>query len=263
VDASTPEQLRAARTSLGALGVLTEVTLQVSPAYSLAAALEPCSWSELMTSWRERLGGHRHFLFYWFPTAGAAQAWFSHDPPLGADSVLVRTMDVLDADAPVENAARRVGPAYQVFADPSEPTFHELEFMVPIERAEDALGELREMLLFTHPDHPLPLEVRFVAADDAYLSPFAARASCSISVSGLLGADNAGVFADCERVFARYDGRPHWGKWHPYDADDLEKLYPDLHRFRAIRDELDPHRTFTNPYLGTLLDAVAHEGEAR
>ncbi|WP_238993474.1 D-arabinono-1,4-lactone oxidase [Nocardioides caldifontis] len=262
VDLSTPDELRAARTSLGALGVLTELTLQVSAAYALVAQLEPCSWDELMVGWRERLRQHRHFLFYWFPSEAAARAWFHHDPPLRADSVLVRTMDPAHPGTPSEDGDRRRGPAFQVFADPSEPDFHELEFMVPIERAEEALGELREMLLSAHPGHALPLEVRFVAADDAFLSPFAGRASCSISVSGVLGEDNATVFADCERVFARYDGRPHWGKWHPYDAAELERLYPDLDRFRKVREELDPGGTFTNPYLGALLDR-AREGAAR
>ncbi|MCD6638411.1 MAG: FAD-binding protein [Nocardioides sp.] len=261
VDSSTPEWLRATRTSLGALGVVTELTLQVSPAYSLAARLEPASWAELLDSWSERLDGHRHFLFYWFPTAAAAGAWFDYDPPLGADTVLVKTMDPLPADAPRADGTPRVGRAYQVFADPSEPTFHELEFMVPIERAEEALGELRAMLLARHPEHPLPLEVRFIAADDSYLSPFSARASCSISVSGVMGEDNAALFRDCEWVFAQFDGRPHWGKWHPYDAADLAALYPGLSAFREVRAEFDPGHLFTNPYLGGLLDGAPREGD--
>lgn len=263
IDNSTPEWLRAARTSLGALGVLTELTLQVSPAYSLSARLQPCSWADLHAAWSARLEQHRHFLFYWFPSAAAASAWFAYDPPLGADTVLVRTMDPLPADAAGTGAGDdvRVGRAYQVFADPSEPTFHELEFMVPIERAQEALGELRAMLLSRHPEHPLPLEVRFVAADDSYLSPFSGRASCSVSVSGVMGEDNTAVFRDCERVFAQFDGRPHWGKWHPYDAADLVALYPDLESFRRVRAELDPDRLFTNPYLSGLLDELPRQGD--
>ena len=170
-------------------------------------------------------------------------------------------MDPLPADAPRADGSPRVGRGYQVFADPSEPTFHELEFMVPVERAQETLGELRAMLLARHPEHPLPLEVRFIAADDAYLSPFSARASCSISVSGVMGEDNAALFRDCERVFAQFDGRPHWGKWHPYDAGDLAALYPDLSAFRQVRAELDPGHLFTNPYLSGLLDGAPREGD--
>ncbi|MDQ6523122.1 D-arabinono-1,4-lactone oxidase [Nocardioides sp. LHD-245] len=262
IDASTPEWLRAARTSLGALGVLTELTLQVADAYCLAAELEPCTFAELADTWRERLARHRHFLCYWFPSSAAARAWFTFDPPLGDDTVLIKTMDQVPADAEAEETPRRIDRAYRVFADPCEPTFHELEFMVPLERAVDALGELRTMLRSGHPEHPLPLEVRFVAADDAYLSPFAARASCAISVSGVMGADNAAVFADCERVFAQFGGRPHWGKWHPYGAADLSRRYPAWEDFRAVRAAFDPGGTFTNPYLEHLLGPIG-SGAAR
>lgn len=256
VDDSTPEWLRAVRTSLGALGVVTELTLQVSPAYSLVSELEPCGWQELAGSWRERLDRHRHFLFYWFPSDASATAWFDLDPPLERDMVLIRTMDQVPNDTVAEREPRRVGRAYQVFPDPSEPDFHELEFMVPVERALDALGELREMFAARHPEHPMPLEVRFIAADDAYLSPFSNRPSCSISISGVMGADNSAVFADCERVFAGFDGRPHWGKWHPYAADTIARLYPDLDRFREVRAAFDPAGTFANDYLDRLLDPI-------
>ncbi|WGX97496.1 D-arabinono-1,4-lactone oxidase [Nocardioides sp. L-11A] len=262
VDASTPEWLRAVRTSLGALGVITELTLQVADAYCLAAELVPCTFAELVDSWRERLARHRHFLCYWFPSPAAASAWFTFDPPLGDDTVLIRTMDQLPADAVAQETPRRIDRAYRVFADPCEPTFHELEFMVPVDQAIDALGELRAMLRSRHPEHPLPLEVRFVAADDAHLSPFAGRASCAISVSGVMGEDNAEVFADCARVFAQFRGRPHWGKWHPYDAADLSRLYPEWDAFRTVRAAFDPGGTFTNPYLEQLLGPIG-SGAAR
>ncbi len=260
VDESRADWLHAAQTSLGALGILTEVTLQVAPAYGLSSRLEPSSWEDLSARWEQLLGGHRHFLFYWFPSDAAAQAWFDYDPPLPADSLLLRTMDVVDRDVPAQLEPVRTGPAHTVFPDPSEPTFHEMEFMVPIERAQETLGELRSMVRSQHPDHPLPVEVRFIAADRAFMSPFSGRDSCAMSVSGVLGVDNSAFFADCARVFAQFGGRPHWGKWHPHTARDFAGLYPDLDRFRSVRADFDPDGMFTNDYLGSLLDEEPRGG---
>jgi FAD/FMN-containing dehydrogenase len=50
-----------------------------------------------------------------------------------------------------------------------------------------------------------------------------------------------------------HDGRPHWGKLHTLTADQLRPKYPRFDDFLAVRDRLDPHRVFTNPYLDRVL----------
>lgn len=253
IDESTPDLLRATRTSLGVLGVLTNVTMEVSPAYCLESKYEVGWWTDVISTLRTRLDANRHFLFYWFPSEIAAGAWFKLDPPLHRDQVLMRTMNPVPSDAALKDADTRIDRAYRVFAEPCGPTFHETEFMVPIERAEEALGAVRDMVTTCHPNHGMPFEIRFIAADDAYLSPFADRASCAVSISGAMGVDNTAFFRDCESVFAEFAGRPHWGKWHEYMASRVEDLYPELGRFRAARAELDPLGTFSNGYLQNML----------
>ena len=48
-------------------------------------------------------------------------------------------------------------------------------------------------------------------------------------------------------------GRPHWGKMHTLDAERLSALYPRFADFLRVRDETDPERRFTNPYLEQVL----------
>ena len=50
-----------------------------------------------------------------------------------------------------------------------------------------------------------------------------------------------------------HGGRPHWGKMHTLDATALRARYPRFDDFTALRDRLDPHRAFRNPYLDRVL----------
>jgi len=61
------------------------------------------------------------------------------------------------------------------------------------------------------------------------------------------------VFAAFEAIVAEHQGRPHWGKLHTLGADRLGELYPRFGDFLAVRDRLDPGRTFTNDHLRHVL----------
>jgi L-gulonolactone oxidase len=56
-----------------------------------------------------------------------------------------------------------------------------------------------------------------------------------------------------EAIMDGFEGRPHWGKLHFQTAATLRPRYPLWDSFLAVRDRLDPHRTFQNPYLERVL----------
>ncbi len=253
-----PELLRAARTSLGVLGAMTAITLDVTDAYCLQLRFATMPWEAALARWDELLAAHRHVTFYWCPTARSG-AWLGLDPAPADDDVIVKTMDPAPADAEPRAATPgqpHVDRCHRIFPEAYEPNFHELEYMVAIEHAREATAAVRELIATTYPDQEFPVEVRFVAADDAMLSPFAGRASCSISVSGVMGADNTALFTDCERVLDAFDARAHWGKWHAHDADRLRRRYPDFDAFAAVRARLDPGGALLNDYLRAMLGAT-------
>jgi FAD/FMN-containing dehydrogenase len=66
-------------------------------------------------------------------------------------------------------------------------------------------------------------------------------------------ADHRPFFAAVEAMLRDHAGRPHWGKLHTRTAADLAPDYPHWRDFAAIRDRVDPERTFTNPYLERVL----------
>ena len=260
-----PPLLRAARTALGALGPMTSITLEVADAYCLEARLGWRTWDDALEGWDGLLATHRHVTLYWCPTARSG-AWLPLDPPVPADGVIVRTMDPRPADAPArgpQHANPFVDRAYRVFADVYEPNFHELEYMVPAQSAKDAVAAVRGLIAASHPDQEFPVEVRFVAADDAILSPFAGRDSCSISVSAVMGADNEALFRDCDRELASFDARPHWGKWHAFTAQRVAAAFPELEVFHAVQARLDSDGVFLNDYLAALLARSASAPQPR
>ena len=85
-----------------------------------------------------------------------------------------------------------------------------------------------------------PVEVRFAAADDRWLSTAHGRASGYIAVHRYWREDPTEYFEAVEQIMLAHGGRPHWGKMHTLDAAALRERYPRFDDFVALRDRLDP-----------------------
>ena len=64
--------------------------------------------------------------------------------------------------------------------------------------------------------------------------------------------DWTNYLAALEPIFHKYQGRPHWGKWHSLKDKDLAALYPHWDEFKEIRRTLDPNGRMLNPHLQQL-----------
>ncbi len=253
-----PELVRAARTSLGALGVLSELTVTVVPAFALELTVEVTRWEDLLERWDDLLAGHRSVTFLWSVTG--RNPWVPSADRPGSEQVVIKSTDARPPGTPRRGEKYRtafVAPAYEVWPDVYARDFHELEFMVPVAAGPTAAADIRDLVRREFDDLPFPVEIRFVRADDAMLSPTAGRASCVVSVCGPLGTDNNRLFRACDRVLRPYGARPHWGKWHRHTAVELAGVYPELAAFGAVRERLDPGGTFLNDHLRTVLGVRA------
>jgi FAD/FMN-containing dehydrogenase len=65
----------------------------------------------------------------------------------------------------------------------------------------------------------------------------------------------ARYFGAVERIIAQVGGRPHWGKMHWLEAEQLTDLYPRFADAQRVRAEADPDGVFSNAYLDRLLGA--------
>jgi FAD/FMN-containing dehydrogenase len=133
-----------------------------------------------------------------------------------------------------------------------EPNFHELEYSVPIGDGPAAVAAMRELMLASQPDARFPMEVRTVAADDAFLSSQHGTATTVISVSGVPGMDYWGYLRDVDRLLGEFGARVHWGKLHFLTREQLLARYPTAETFIRIRRELDPTGVFLNDHLRPL-----------
>ncbi|MBK0420804.1 FAD-binding protein [Leucobacter sp. CSA2] len=277
-----PELLPAVALGLGALGVLVTVTIQCVPRFLINAVEAPAPLDEVLDEWQERSEAADHFEFFWFPhTRGTRTKTNTRLPlesgrrPLGTasrflDEEVVNNV-LLGAVVGVQSLAPRITPAmnrlienvssrrsftdesYRVFVTRRRVKFREMEYSVPFEAVPDVVRELRTMI--ERRDHRVsfPVEVRAAAADQLLLSTASGRRSGYVAVHRFIGDRDTDYFRDAEAILAAHDGRPHWGKMHTLDAEQLAARYPGFEKFREVRDRLDPHRVFRNAYLERVL----------
>jgi FAD/FMN-containing dehydrogenase len=250
-----PRLLRAAQVSVGTLGVMTELEIDVADAYRLTEDIDLWPWDEVVDRWDELVHEHRHFGFFWMPTeaSGALYNLESHGRSF-ADQCYVKIYDEPTDDVPDSDVVdHRTDRCYRIYPMVYSPNFHELEYFVPLERGPEALGAMRELMLASQPDAVFPLEVRTVGPDDAYLSPNYKTATTVISVSGMPGTDYWDYLRSVDALLAQFGARVHWGKLHFLTRERLEALYPEAEEFIAVRRELDPDGRFLNDHLRPLL----------
>ena len=254
IDESEPELLRAAQVSIGMLGVMTRLELEVTDAYRLTEQIDLWRWEEVLERWDELVHEHRHFGFFWLPTEESAALYnlSSHDQTM-ADKCYVKIYDDATPDQPDSAAeGRRTDRCYRIYPMVYDPNFHELEYFVPLELGPAALSAMRDLMLRSLPDSVFPLEVRTVGPDDAYLSPNYKTATTVISVSGTPGTDYWAYLRSVDALLSDFSARVHWGKLHFLTPERLHSLYPEADAFIDARRMLDPEGTFLNDHLREL-----------
>jgi L-gulono-1,4-lactone dehydrogenase len=271
---------QAARIGLGALGVLTAVTLRVVPAFLLTAREEPMTWAEVIARLDELTSDNEHFEFYWFPhtdgcltkrnnrsdgPARPLSRWrhqlddeFLSNTLFGATCRLGQrypaVIPAINGIAGKALSARTyTDAAYRVFTSPRRVRFKEQEYAIPREHLAEALTAIRG--LFARHDWRIsfPIEVRVAPGDDVWLSTAYGRSTAYIAIHVFHTAPHEEYFREVEAVMTSLGGRPHWGKMHTRGAGYLRGSYPRFADFVTLRDELDPARRFGNPYLEQVL----------
>jgi FAD/FMN-containing dehydrogenase len=255
VSESTPELLHAAQVSVGMLGVMTEVEVEVAAAYRIRESILHLPYAEVAERWDELVRAHRHFSFFWIPVDGSG-ALYGLETPQGVpdgDTCYVKIYDEASSEEPDDaTPLARVDRSYRIYPTEFEPNFHELEYFVPIDRGPEAVAAMRGLMLASQPDARFPMEVRTVAADDAYLSSQYGTATTVISVSGVPGMDYWDYLRDVDRLLGGFGARAHWGKLHFLTREQLLARYPAAEAFIRIRRELDPVGIFLNDHLRPL-----------
>lgn len=258
VDENDLDRLRAAQVAIGTLGIMTEVELAASPRYYLQEEISHPHWDEIKAELADNVANLRHYSFLWCQADDSPDLYELPCPPgvamaNRAYQKVYREVEVTEPDGISTTPSARIDRSYRIYdAGGMSTPFHELEYCVPAERGLQAIEALQQLILTEHPNELYPIEVRWVKANDAYLSPFYKRDTCVVSVSGAPGRDYWPYLRDVDVLLAEFDARHHWGKLHFLTRERIEKQYPEYHRFLAVRREFDPDGIFLNDSLRQL-----------
>jgi FAD-linked oxidoreductase len=273
-----PHIFDVARVSVGALGIITEYTLQAVPSFRLRALEQPMRLDDVLENAHDLASTHDHFEFFWIPhtkwaltkrnnrtedelqplprVKGWIEKTFMENYAFGAVCRVGRArpslIPRLATALPSSGSREYVDQSFKIFASPRIVRFYEMEHALPVEALVPALKEIRAMVDRKGYLLNFPVEVRFTKGDDVPLSTAFGRDSAYIAVHIYKGMECEPFFRDVEDILRGYDARPHWGKMHYRDAEELSKLYPRWDEFIALRNQLDPQRTFSNAYSDTV-----------
>ncbi|MFD3584124.1 FAD-binding protein [Streptomyces sp. NPDC058683] len=249
-------------TSLGALGVVTALTLDLEPAYEVAQtvyvelplagldfeAVSGAGYSvSLFTDWRE---------------PGFRQVWVKRrtDRPavdFGWAAPATEAMHPVPG-MPAGNCTEQFGvpgpwherlPHFRAEFTPSSGDELQSEYLLPRPAAVEALHAVEAVRQAVSPVL-LTCEVRTIAADPQWLSPAHGRDSVALHFTWV--DDLTAVLPAVHRLeeaLAPFEPRPHWGKVHTVPGEVLRGRYPRLEDFRALARSLDPEGKFANPFV--------------
>jgi L-gulonolactone oxidase len=277
-----PQLFEAARLSLGAVGVIVAVTLACVPAFLLRAEEGSDSLDATFERLDEDCAAIDHFEFFWFPHTRQVQTKRNTRLPVSAGVRPISLMSGLISDELLSNTLfegiNRIGarvpstiPAinkassrvlgsrtytdrsYRVFASPRRVRFREMEYGIPAASVKDVLAQIDAWITKTGFTVAFPVEVRFAAADDVWLSMANGRDTAYIAVHQYHRRPHDAYFRAVEDIARAVGGRPHWGKMHYRTYADLEPDYPRLAEFVEVRDQHDPDGVFGNLYTKRVL----------
>jgi L-gulono-1,4-lactone dehydrogenase len=282
-----PDVFDCARVGLGALGVVTKVTLRVEPQFRLHSIEASRPVDELIDAFDEIVEANEYVKCYWFPHTPVASVFVANrtqaalrplsprkrwrnegrlpsaamrafgavgrpvpttmSPMMGLMARGVGSSNVVDDSSRVLCARRRLG-------------FVGAEHAVPRSLLIDAFNRVRHLIETKRLSVDLPVTLTLAAADDIPLSAAYGRDTGYIGV--YLSSPRPRHEFDfavrrLEEATDELEARPHWGKLHLQQADRLARRYPEWSRFRDVRARFDPDGRFGNAYLDRVLGPIA------
>lgn len=254
IDESDLELLRAARVSVGTLGVMVTVTLRVVPAYKLERTSFAVSYADTEQYWNDTEPTTRNLEFWWVP-------------PL--DTSVFKAFNVTDKEVtgtPSANPNLQPGTierymppdgvdwSWKVYPAVREWRFVEMEYFLPVTRGFEAFHAVHDRMLGHWPQIRYSLEYRVQAGEDAFLSVTQGEVSAVVSVHDEADNIHWDFFADIETIVHGLGGRPHWGKLNFLKPDVWRGSFPLLDKFTAVRRHVDPDGVFLNDWLRPILE---------
>jgi xylitol oxidase len=271
------EQFQGAVVGLGGLGVITKLTLHISPTFEMRQDVyENLLLTELEEHFDELFSSvYSVSLFTDWQSATFNQVWLKrHVPdntPINLDARLFGATLAISHLHPIatlsaENCTEQMGisgpwyerlPHFRMDFTPSSGEELQSEYLVPRQHAFQALRVIDQLREYIAPLLQIS-EIRSIAADDLWMSP-CCKQDC-IAIHFTWKKDWEGVQKVLPRIeeqLAQFDARPHWAKLFTMSPAHLQSLYEKLPDFRQLLQHYDPQGKFRNEFLDKYIFGVS------
>ncbi|MGZ3813645.1 MAG: D-arabinono-1,4-lactone oxidase, partial [Mucilaginibacter sp.] len=265
---SDPEKLNAATVSLGAMGVITKVTLQIEPTYMVRqrvflklpmAQLKP-HFEQIVSA------GYSVSLFTDWQSDSINEVWIKsrvdtdkdHNQPefYGAKAATKNLHPIIDHSA--ESCTDQMGvpgpwferlPHFKMGFTPSSGKELQSEYFVPLHHAVEAIEAVARLGKQIGP-HLFITEIRTIASDTLWMSPCHNQTSVTIHFTWKQETEAVlKLLPLIEKELAPFNARPHWGKIFTISPKVLESRYEKMADFKKLVAYYDPHGKFRNDFL--------------
>ncbi|HWB25516.1 MAG TPA: D-arabinono-1,4-lactone oxidase [Chitinophagaceae bacterium] len=263
------EAFLAAVVSLGALGVVTRVTLNIQPTYMVRQnVFEDLSFNELEHNFDAIMGaGYSVSLFTDWQNKNVGEVWVksrvtpgeNYTPQAefyGAKAATRNVHPIIALDA--INCTDQMGvpgpwherlPHFKMGFTPSSGKELQAEYFVPREHSYKAMMAVEKLHEEITP-HLFITEIRTIDADDLWMSPCYKQPSTTIHFTLKPEWDAVQkLLPKIEAALAPFNGTPHWGKLFTMPYTRLAQVHPKMKAFQQVVKEYDPTGVFTNDFL--------------
>jgi alditol oxidase len=248
--------------SLGAVGVVTRLELDVEPAYDVSQRVfEGLSWDALGEHFDEVMGGGYSVSAFTLWGPRVYQVWVKSrgEPPAELLDAVPAAADVhpIPGLDPV-NCTPQMGvpglwserlPHFRSGFTPSSGEEIQSEYLLPRDRALEGIDALRRLAPAIMPLLQIS-EIRTVAADSLWMSPQYGRDTIGFHFTWVREQEAVErALRKIEEALLPLDALPHWGKLFLAGADVLAPRYERLSAFRGLLERLDTRGAFRNEWL--------------
>lgn len=266
--------------SLGCLGVVSEITLQVTDAFTLHDFTTTLPFDDVIENLDDYLNSNDHFKLWWLPPCNDIVVFRyqrTNEKPNDSklrvflkDYVLsvviyrflvfvaklfpflaksLNTMLTWNMKGPLD----RIEKSYKVYIVPEPPLHRETEWTFDLSKAKEVLRAYKKFISDNKYNLNFIQEIRFTKADDFWLSACYKRDALWLGLYNYAHEKWDKVLPEYEAFAKQFNGRPHWGKEFTIDKDYLHQQYEKINDFKKLKEEMDPTKKFENKFIEKIL----------
>ncbi len=261
--------------SLGLLGIIIQLKIQVVPAFHIQENTFTCPWEEAVKNFNHWIHEYDHLKIWWLPPSRevVVYAMYRTQEPIQEsrfqhfwrETVLsvwgYRTMVILGnllprlrprinqiLTAQMRKPYQRVNKSFKIFKVPEPPKHRETEWAFPLKDASSILSDYFKRYSDNRFTFNFIQEIRVAQADNFWLSPAYHRDTLWLGIYNHYDKQWESLKQDFQSFALSYLARPHWGKEFNLSNKELYSCYPRFSDFMELKSFYDPQNKFGEFY---------------